>query len=216
MKSRIRLWSALFLGLVFLGIISLPVSDAIVKNAARDSLYDDASQTPHRKVGLLLGTSKFVGKQINLFYQYRLEAAALLYKNQKIDFVLVTGDNSTVYYDEPTTMKNDLVKLGIPADHIVLDYAGFRTLDSVVRASKVFGQEAFTVISQKFHNERAVYLAQARGLDAIGFNAQDVGGYGGMKVLLREQFARLAAILDVKVLNTQPKFLGEKIPIGEK
>ncbi|GEM49857.1 hypothetical protein DC3_54920 [Deinococcus cellulosilyticus NBRC 106333 = KACC 11606] len=165
---------------------------------------------------MLLGTSKFVGERINLFYQYRLDAAVELYQSQKIDYVLVTGDNSTVQYDEPTTMRNDLVQRGIPEDHIVLDYAGFRTLDSVVRANRVFGQEAFTVISQKFHNERAVYLARAHGLDAIGFNAQDVGGYGGMRVLLREQFARLAAILDVKVLNTQPKFLGEPIQIGKR
>ncbi|MFC5601063.1 SanA/YdcF family protein [Deinococcus cellulosilyticus] len=216
MRSRIGLWAGVCLGVLLLGGLSLPVSDRVVQRAAEGSLFDDVSQVPHRKVGLLLGTSKFVGERINLFYQYRLDAAVELYQSQKIDYVLVTGDNSTVQYDEPTTMRNDLVQRGIPEDHIVLDYAGFRTLDSVVRANRVFGQEAFTVISQKFHNERAVYLARAHGLDAIGFNAQDVGGYGGMRVLLREQFARLAAILDVKVLNTQPKFLGEPIQIGKR
>ena len=210
------LWTGILLGVLLLGGLSLPISDRVVKGAAQGSLYEDVAAIPYRKVGLLLGTSKFVGDRINLFYQYRLDAAVKLYKNQKIDFVLVTGDNSTLQYDEPTTMKNDLISMGIPEDRIVLDYAGFRTLDSVVRASKVFGQEAFTVISQKFHNERAVYLARAKGLDAVGFNAQEVGGYGGMRVLLREQFARLAAILDVKVLNTQPKFLGEAIQIGKR
>lgn len=210
------LWTGILLGVLLLGGLSLPISDRVVKGAAQGSLYEDAAAIPYRKVGLLLGTSKFVGDRINLFYQYRLNAAVKLYKNQKIDHVLVTGDNSTLQYDEPTTMKNDLIKMGIPEDRIVLDYAGFRTLDSVVRASKVFGQDAFTVISQKFHNERAVYLARAKGLDAIGFNAQEVGGYGGMRVLMREQFARLAAILDVKVLNTQPKFLGEAIQIGKR
>lgn len=215
MNVRFKTFLWVVLGLAGLAALSLPAADYMVRDSARDRTYTDLEAIPKRKVGMLMGTSKFVSGRINLFYRYRIEAAAKLYQSGKIDYVLVTGDNSTVNYDEPTTMRNDLVALGIPSKRIVLDYAGFRTLDSVVRADKIFGQKSFTVISQRFHNERAIYLAQAYGLDAIGFNARDVGGYGGIRVLLREQLARVSAVLDVQVLNTQPKFLGDPVPIGE-
>ena len=110
-------------------------------------------------------------------------------------------------------MRDDLVALGIPSNHIVLDYAGFRTLDSVVRAQKVFGLTEFVVISQRFHCLRAVYLAKASGSDAVGYCAQDVGGPTGLRIRLREILARTMAIIDVKVLEREPKFFGSPEPI---
>jgi SanA protein len=120
---------------------------------------------------------------------------------------LVSGDNSQKDYDEPTDFKKDLIAKGIPEDRIFLDYAGFRTLDSIVRAKEVFGQTSITIISQKFHNQRAIYIAKQFGIDAIGFNAKDV--YNSH---FREYLARSKASLDL-VFNVQPKFLGEKIVI---
>ena len=170
-------------------------------------------QIPKNKVGLVLGTSKKLrGGQPNPYYTFRIKAAIQLYKAGKIDFVLVSGDNGSQYYNEPTTFKKDLIKGGIPDEKIFLDYAGFRTLDSMVRAKMVFGLDSVTVISQKFHNERAIYLAEKKGLTAIGFNAKDISGKHGLKVRFREYFARTKVFIDL-LLNTQPRFYGEKIEI---
>ena len=140
-----------------------------------------------------------------------MNAAVLLYKNGKVKQFILSGDNATMSYNEPMTMKKDLIALGIPDSVLFLDYAGFRTLDAIVRAKKVFGQDSVTVISQKFHTTRAVFLAAYFELDAIGFNAENISFSTSPKTFLREYFARVAAFLDVKLFHTQPKFLGEKV-----
>jgi len=174
----------------------------------RNLVYDDVSAIPKNKVGLILGTGKYAPSgNINLFYKYRLDAAVKLYKANKIEFILVSGDNSRKDYDEPSDFKNDLIARGIPENKIFLDYAGFRTLDSMVRAKEIFGQTSLTVISQKFHNQRAIYIANQYDINAVGFNAKDV-----YKAHFREYLARSKASLDL-VFNVQPKFLGEKITI---
>lgn len=171
-------------------------------------IYDDLSAIPKNKVGLLLGTGKYAASgNINLFYKYRIDAAVKLYKAGKIEYILVSGDNSTKDYDEPSDFKNDLIAKGIPEENIFLDYAGFRTLDSVVRAKEIFGQTSITFISQKFHNQRAIYIAKHHNINAIGFNAKDV-----YKSHFREYLARSKASLDL-VFNIQPKFLGNPIKI---
>ncbi len=174
----------------------------------RHQVYDSVNAIPKNKVGLLLGTGKYAASgNINLFYKFRIDAVVKLYKAGKIEYILVSGDNSRKDYDEPTDFKKDLIAKGIPEDRIFLDYAGFRTLDSVVRAKEIFGQTSITIISQKFHNQRAIYIAKQYGIDAVGFNAKDV--YNSH---FREYLARSKASLDL-VFNVQPKFLGEKIVI---
>lgn len=194
-------------------IVGLLSTNYWIIHKAKDRVYSTSNSIPKNKVGLLLGTSKYLTNgEINLYYAYRIDAAVTLYESGKIIYILISGDNGSAYYDEPSTFKNDLVERGIPAEKIVLDFAGFRTLDSVVRAKEIFGQHTFTVISQKFHNERAIYLAQHFGIDAIGFNAKDVNNHYGLKTRAREYLARAKASMDV-VLNVQPKYLGEKIEI---
>ncbi|MDG4714497.1 SanA/YdcF family protein [Winogradskyella marincola] len=174
----------------------------------RHQVYDSVNDVPKNKVGLLLGTGKYATSgNINLFYKYRIDAAVKLYKAGKIDYILVSGDNSRKDYDEPTDFKKDLISKGVPSDRIILDYAGFRTLDSVVRAKEIFSQTNFTVISQKFHNERAIYIAKEFGINAVGFNAKDP-----YNTHFREFLARSKTSLDL-VFNVQPKYLGEKITI---
>jgi SanA protein len=168
-------------------------------------------------VGLLLGTSKYLSNgKINGYWKYRIDATVELYKKSKIKYVIISGDNSKSTYDEPTDMKNELVKRGIPESVIFLDYAGFRTFDSVIRAQKVFSQTEFTVISQQFHNERAIVIARHYGIKAIGYNAKDVTAYNGFKTKVREKFARVKLFLDF-IIGNEPKFLGKKIeiPMGE-
>ena len=194
-------------------VIVLIVPNVIVHNACKEKVFDSAELIPHNKVGLLLGTSKHLrGGKSNLFYKCRIDAAVQLYNAGKIDFILVSGDNRQKNYDEPTTMKNDLMAEGIPGSKIFLDYAGFRTLDSVVRCKYVFGQDSITIISQQFHNERAIYIAESKHIEAIGFNAKDVNSYYGFRTKSREKLARIKMFLDL-LFNKKPKFYGEKIEI---
>ena len=135
-----------------------------------------------------------------------------LYKAGKIERILVNGDNGKKTYSEPDMMKEDLVKAGIPAAHIYCDYAGFSTMDSMIRAKKVFGVSDFTVISQNFHNERAIAIALWYGLDVYGYNAKDIRRGRGTKVMIREVFARGLMVVD-NIIGRQPRYLGEMIAI---
>ncbi|WP_244828614.1 SanA/YdcF family protein [Carboxylicivirga sediminis] len=199
--------------IAILSLLSIFGANWLVEHSAKDKLYNASNEIPHNKVGLLLGTGKVLSNgHTNLYYTYRIEAAVRLYKAQKVDYILVSGDNSRSTYDEPTTIKNDLITKGIPADKIILDYAGFRTLDSVVRCKEIFGQTSITVISQQFHNERAIYLAKHNGITAVGYNAKDVSRRYGFKTKLRERLARVKLLLDL-AFGKKPKFLGEPIEI---
>jgi SanA protein len=211
-KIRKLIIRFLILGTI-VALISIPISNRIIRNSAKNKMYSSSAKIPNNKVGLLLGTSKYLSNgTINQYYQNRIDATISLYKAEKIDYIIVSGDNSRKEYDEPTTIKNDLIAGGIPAGKIFLDYAGFRTLDSVVRCDKIFGQKSITIISQKFHNERALFIAKYKGIKAIGFNAKDVQKHYGFKTQLREKFARVKTMIDL-LFGKDPKFLGEKIEI---
>lgn len=184
----------------------------LVSSTAKRYLYSIVADVPVNKVGLLLGTSKYLANgRPNLFFTNRITAAVALYKADKIKYIIASGDNSTVNYNEPQAMKDDLVQQGIPDSLIILDYAGFRTFDSILRCKEIFGQTDFTIISQPFHNERALFIAQKNGIKAVAFNATDVSKYNGFKTKVREVFARTKAVLDIYFFNTKPKFSGDKI-----
>ncbi|WP_440066171.1 SanA/YdcF family protein [Tenacibaculum discolor] len=203
----------LFLLSCLLIVITIYTSNKVIIKNSEEKLFNTTETIPKNKVGLLLGTVKYLSDgRVNLYYQFRLNAAVELYKAKKIDFILVSGDNGAEGYDEPTDFKNDLIKAGIPEDKIYLDYAGFRTLDSVVRIKEIFGQTSVTIISQQFHNERALYLANHFEIDAIGYNAKGVSGKKAIKVQLREYLARVKVFIDI-LFNIEPKFLGEPIVI---
>lgn len=185
----------------------------IIEFSTANRIYREVEDIPHNKVGLVLGTARHqAGGGINPYYQSRIDATIALYKAGKISFVLVSGDNGSVYYNEPNTIKKDLIAAGIPENRIYLDYAGFRTLDSMIRARIVFGLDSVTVISQEFHTERALFIASKKDLYAIGYSARDVEGSRGLKVHLREYFARVKVFLDL-IFNTQPRFYGKRIEI---
>lgn len=204
------------LGFVFL-ILVIFHSNRQIEQYSQAYLFDDLEKIPQNKVGLILGTSKKIQSgQPNLYFKYRIKAAAELYHAGKIAYLLVSGDNSLKEYNEPLDMQKALIAQGVPDSVIVLDYAGFRTLDSVVRSEKVFGQKKITIISQEFHNKRALYIARKKGIEAIAYNAQDVGFTSGIKVQIREKMARVKVLLDLYLLNTQPKFLGDEIAIGKE
>lgn len=208
----------LYIALIFtiLCITCIIVCNRTIKKHTTSKIYTEASIIPTNKVGLLLGTSpKLKNGNNNLYFDYRILAAVELYKAGKIKYILISGDNRREDYNEPEEMKKALMQKGIPEKFIYLDYAGFRTLDSVVRAKEVFGQNQLTIISQRFHNERAIYLAEKNGINAIGYNAKDVNAYAGLKTNIRELLARVKMFIDLAI-DKQPHFLGEKIIIGKK
>lgn len=203
----------MLLPLFIAGLMLILISNKLVGDESKDC-YTSVTEIPESDVALVLGTAKYrKNGGRNLYYRYRMEAAVKLFKAGKVKAIICSGDNATRYYDEPSTMKADLVKMGIPASLIHLDFAGFRTLDSVVRSKEIFSQTSVTVVSQSFHNERALYIASHKGIKAIGFNAQDVSRSYGLKTQAREYLARVKTILDIHFLNTEPKFLGERIRI---
>lgn len=175
----------------------------------REFCFSDVAIVPVRDTALLLGAAKVSPSgNPNLYFSARIETAAKLFHAGKIKHILISGDNSRKNYDEPTDMKNALLALAVPESAMTLDYAGFRTLDSVVRAKSVFNKDKITIITQAGHAERAVYIARKHGIDAIAFYAAEPIRYQWLvaRNRKREKFARVAAWLDVNILCRKPKF----------
>lgn len=215
MKTSIKNIIKWFLLLFVAGIVFIAFANYNIKKQSASHLYNNATQIPKIKTGLLLGTSKTLSDgRANLYFSYRIKAATELYKSGKIKYIIVSGDNSTKSYNEPEDMQLALMQNGIPEDKIFLDFAGFRTLDSVVRAKEIFGQKQLIIISQKFHNERAVFLARENDIEAYGYNAKDVNKQMGLKTNMREYFAKAKVYWDL-ILGVDPKFGGEKIVIPQ-
>ncbi|WP_292010167.1 ElyC/SanA/YdcF family protein [Chryseobacterium sp.] len=202
-----------FLLLIVAGIIFIVFANYSIKKQSDPFLFTNTADIPKAKTALLLGTSKTLSNgQPNTYFVNRIQAAADLYKSGKIQYIIVSGDNSRKSYNEPEDMQLALIQYGIPEDRIFLDFAGFRTLDSVVRAKEIFGQNKIIIVSQKFHNERAVFLAKQNGMEAYGYNAADVNKYAGFKTNLREYLAKTKAYWDL-LLGVEPKYGGDKILI---
>ncbi|KHT64532.1 hypothetical protein RJ45_05990 [Photobacterium gaetbulicola] len=187
--------------------------DRWFSDQASSRIFESTQATPTRSIGLVLGTSKYIARSLNPYYQFRIDAAKQLYKEGKVDILLLSGDNAHRSYNEPWTMKRDLLKSGIPEQDIVLDYAGFRTLDSVVRAKSVFDANHFVIITQRFHCERALFIADRNQIDAICLAVPEPKGWAGLKIRAREVLARIKALIDVYILDMKPKFAGPKEPI---
>lgn len=188
-------------------ILTVICFNIIIVNKSEQFLYDRLTDIPEKSTALVLGAAKN-GKNegVNPYFKYRMEAAAALYFEGKIKNIIVSGDNHIRGYDEPSDMANYLIELGVPKEIIILDYAGFRTLDSVIRAKKVFNCQELIIVSQKFHNQRAVYAARQMGIDAVGYNARDVSSNRNF-THMREIASKFLMILDIHLLHTKPKFL---------
>jgi len=180
------------------GLLFILVSNLVIVRQARLFTYFSVKTIPTNRVGLVLGTSKGLeGGGANLFFTYRMEATARLYNEGKVKYLILSGNNDSEYYNEPLDMQNALLGLGVPSEAMILDFAGKRTFDSIVRAKELFGQHSITIISQNFHTARALYIARKKGLNAIAFAAQDVPDQYSYYSLIREYIARPKAILDV-------------------
>ncbi len=200
--------------LILTPLLLLLISNQIIRLASEKQLYSAVEEIPHNTVGLVLGTSHRVRNGgPNPYFNNRMEAAAQLYHSGKVEYLIVSGDNRTPYYNEPEQMLKALIQLGVPAEIIYQDHAGLRTLDSVIRAREVFGQHSITIVSQRFHNQRAVYIAQRNGMEAVALNAEDAPQGNKDKTLLREWFAKANVFWDMST-GKQPQIVDEKVSIG--
>lgn len=188
--------------LAFICMVFILLCNFWVVYCTRQFSFFSIENLPSNDVALVLGTSRNTEKgKANLFFKYRMEATARLFKEGKIKYIILSGNNDSQYYNEPLDMKKALLNLGVPENVMTLDYAGFRTFDSIVRCKEVFNQDNFTIISQNFHNARALYIARNEGISAISFAAQDVPDGYSIRTLIREYLARPKAVLDVHILR---------------
>lgn len=209
--KRIILWS-LAAGIVMAGIIGM--CSWRVESVAESHMWSDTQSIPNHRVAILLGTNpNGRNGRTNIYYLKRIKAAVELYQKGKIKRILISGDNSRKSYSEPDQMMADLIARGIPKHAIYLDYAGFCTYDSMVRAKKVFGLSECTIISQEFHNRRALYIARSIGIDADAYNAGNfVSRRWQLIMKVREALASVKAVWEVNT-NKKPHFLGDPINI---
>ena len=199
------------LGVGFLIMISLNIWILV---STSNQIFKEDNLPPTQKVGLVLGTSRFTTAGVkNEFFEERMNAAAKLFERGIIDHILVSGDNRSIYYNEPRDMLNALRERGIPQSAITLDYAGLRTLDSIVRCEQIFGQTSFIIITQEFHLHRALFIANYYGLKSYGFILKSSRVSVPTKLRIRELIARVLAVLDLYLWNKKPEILDEMRPI---
>lgn len=199
--------------LILMAIAALVYANWKIPHDTSAFIFNEVDSVPACKVALVLGTAKNIGNRPNIYFTNRIKAAQELYEAGKVKAFVVSGDNGRHTYNEPDDMCNALIDAGVPDSIIYMDYAGFRTLDSVVRMNKIFGQDEFIVVSQQFHNERAIFLSQYNGLTAYGYNAGDLGlNRSSLKTKVREKFARVKVFVDI-FTGKEPKFLGDPIEI---
>jgi SanA protein len=197
--------------LILLVIAFVIAANIWIVVGTKDQVYDDYTKLPNHRVALVLGTShRTASGGVNPYFHERIETAAMLYEQGKIDHFILSGDNRSRYYNEPLTMQKALVKRGVPLKAITLDYAGLRTLDSVVRCKVIFGQDKIMIITQPFHSYRALFISRFYNIDAIAMGAVEPSWEYSFRVLIREYLARAKAVLDLYILKTAPRFLGQK------
>ncbi len=209
--TRWRVFAIFFL---FLALV-VTTANLWMVCAARPYIYADVAAVPRNDVALVLGTGPLTAAgHTNLHFVVRVNAAAALLKSGKAKHLLVSGDNHIRNYDEPTEMQNALLKLGVAKSQITLDYAGLRTLDSMERARKIFGQTKLTIVTEDFHAARSIFLARHFGIEPVVFCGEKLPPVWTRNMELREVAARVLAVCDVYVWHRGARHLGEPIPIS--
>lgn len=203
---------ALVCYLILLAGVTALVLDRWISWKTAPYIFENVDKLPAREVGVVLGTSKYYRNgEPNQYYRYRIQGAVNAYNSGKVHYLLLSGDNALQSYNEPRTMRKDLIRAGVDPADIVLDYAGFRTLDSIVRTRKVFDTNDFTIITQRFHCERALYIALHQGIQAQCYAVPAPKNMFDIRI--REIAARMAALADLTIFKSEPRFLGPLIPI---
>jgi SanA protein len=207
--KRFFYWSGLCLLALVLVVVGF---NSWIVFRSHSRVAETVAAVPVTRVALVLGTSKTLQSgRTNAHWRGRMDAAAALWKAGKVRQILVSGDNRRADYNEPRDMRDGLVERGVPVEMITLDYAGLRTLDSVIRAQEIFDLKECVIVSDDFHLPRALWLADRRGMKATGFHGTPLSWELSGKTRVREWLARMNAALEEWVLGTEAKHYGEKV-----
>lgn len=197
--------------------VAVVLGNLWVINNTKSTLYTNFAALPENEVGLVLGTSPFTRDgSANPHFAGRVAAAVELYQLGRIKHLIVSGANPDASYNEPRRMWQALTNAGVPSQVITMDYAGFRTFDSMARAKLVFGLDRVTIITQDYHAHRALFIGRKLGMHPVAYAPAGESSGPAFKPYLREVAARVWAILDLYLLDTAPKFVGEPVPLPER
>jgi vancomycin permeability regulator SanA len=210
--SPVRL--ALIPVLIALVGLAAAVTPAVwVYSTSQDSIYDDPSQIPTMPVAIVFGAGLQADGTPSPMLADRVDAAIELYKAGKVGRLLMSGDNSEVGYSEVAAMQGRAISEGVPPSLVNLDYAGLRTYDSCYRAAAIFGIHRATLVTQRYHLPRALFLARSFGIDAVGLVAGQVEYNNQLYFDLRELAAQSVAWYEVNVTHPVPRHIGNRIDL---
>lgn len=201
-----------FCALVFAFFLCVLVANLFILRSTKELIFTEADRVPGTQVALILGARVFSDGRLSLMLRDRVDAGIELYRQGKVQKLLMSGDNRESHYDEVTAMRAYAMRAGVASDDVVRDFAGFRTLDSVYRARDVWGLNELVIVTQDFHLPRALQIAKALGVKAYGFRADrsDYSSRARRHSYAREYLARPLALLDAYIFRTAPHFLGPR------
>ena len=212
-------WRIAIKGILWVGLLValfVVVANIWVVTSTRGRIVASVDELPAKSVALVLGTSnKLVDGSPNPYFLERIHLAADLFRQGKISHFILSGDNRSKYYNEPIEMRKALIRLGVPDSLITLDFAGLRTLDSIVRSKEIFGQNKIVIVTQSFHCYRALFISKFYDIDAVTLLANDPDPHTSLRVNIREWFARAKAVTDLYIFNTTPRHLGNPEPLNK-
>jgi SanA protein len=200
----------LLCAIFILGIISI---NLLIVFKSKEFIFNKVDEVPKCYTAIVLGALVSKSGDLSDILQDRLDMAIELYKKDKIKRFLLSGDHGRKNYDEVNSMKNYLIQKGIKTEDIFLDHAGFDTYNTMTRAREIFEVTDVVIVSQEFHLSRAIYIARKKGLTAYGIVADRRNYISIARLQFREYLANVKAFFEV-LINKQPKFLGNKIPIN--
>ncbi len=212
LSTTTRRWISRFLWAGLAGMLTILAVNVWMTARCSDRIFTDPAKAPAVPVALVLGTAEKIGKYSNIHFRVRIDAAAALYKEGKIKHLLLSGDNSRPGYNEPEDMKVALVTRGVPATAMTCDYAGFSTMESIIRAKEVFGLSRCIIISDDFHLARSLWLADYHDMKATAFHSQPVNRRNLFNSRSREWLARPKDVI-YAIIGVRPKFGGAKISL---
>lgn len=203
MKRRRQILYSSIAILVILACVVALCNISVDRNA-EGRTFSNINDVPTMQTALLLGTNPKTrdGKRPSSFYMARINATAELYKHGKFRQLIISGDKREGY-DEPQTMRHDLIERGVPDSIIMMDGQGYRTLLSLRNSKQYFGVHDMIIISQKWHNERSIFLADKMNIKAVGYNADDVRHPRAIWTHIRELLARVKLFIDLYVTHRE-------------
>ena len=217
MSKKIKMFLFIFCFCLIVGVVGifafLFINRHVDKYAA-DYSYTDIESIPQADAIMVLGALVHDDGKPSPVLRERLDNAFELYSAGKSDKIILSGDHGTKEYDEVNVMKEYMMDKGVPRENLFLDHAGFNTYDSMYRGKEIFLVDSLLIATQRFHINRAVFIARKLGIEAYGYPVDLWIDYYDKEYGTREKLAKVKAFADITITKREPKFLGKPIPIS--